>query len=199
MTSDQIAAAYGLFLTNDVPLEVYLSLEISRIDNSRFLELQRNISNGPESIDALVEFSRDMPSAVLRDQVFATSYSNAGLYDKALEWAVKALEVVPRWDLWLCGTIFNTLAWNLFLLGRLDEARRWGEIGLTYDPFNGFLIGTLTEAYAGLGEVEKAESCYQYLKRSGYTATAWGSYQSNTSYQDAPPYVPSTNDMTRLT
>jgi ankyrin repeat protein/tetratricopeptide (TPR) repeat protein len=199
MRSDQIAGAYELFLANDVPLDVYLSLEVSRIDNSRFLELQRNMPNGPESIDALVEFSEDMPSAVLRDQVFATSYSNAGLYDKALSFAVKALEVLPRWDLWLCGTVFNTLAWNLFLLGRLQEARRWGEIGLTFNPFYFFLIGTLSEVYAGLGEAEKAESCYQYLKRSGYSSTPWGSYQSNTSYQNAPPYVPSVDNMTRLT
>src|SRR5215469_10341747 len=196
MRFNQIAAAYELFLANDVPLDVYLSLEISRIDNSRFLELQRNIANGPDSIDALVEFSQDIPSAVLRDQVFATSYSNAGLHDKALEWAVKALEVLPRWDLWLCGTVFNTLAWNLFLLGRLDEARRWGEIGLAYNPFYFFLIGTLSEVYAGLGEVEKAESCYQFLKRSGYSSTAWGSYQPHTSYPDIEPYVPSVKDMT---
>src|SRR5215469_12556741 len=193
MRLDEIAAAYGLFLANDVSLDVYLSLEISRIDNSKFLELQRNIPNGPESIDALVAFSEDTPSAVLRDQVFATSYSNAGLYDKALEWAVKALEVLPRWDMWLCGMIFNTLAWNLFLLGRLDEAKRWGEIGLTYNPFYFFLIGTLSEAYAGLGELERAESCFQYLKRNGYSSIAWGSYKPNTSYQDVPSYVPSVN------
>jgi Tetratricopeptide repeat len=198
MRSDEIEAAYEQFLANDVPLDVYLSLEISRTDNSRFLELQRNISNGPESIDALVEFSEDVPSAVLRDQVFATSYSHAGLYDKALQWAVKALEVLPRWDLWLCGTIFNTLAWNLFLLGRLHEARRWGEIGLAYNPFYFFLIGTLSEVYAGLGEAEKAESCYQYLKRRGYSAIAWGGYQPHVGYQDTPLYVPSVSGMTRL-
>ncbi|MBN1428768.1 MAG: ankyrin repeat domain-containing protein [Anaerolineae bacterium] len=198
MKSKTIESAYEGFLDAEVSLDTFLSLEITKIDNDIFAALQKSAWSTPQGIEQLVLFSEHLSSPMLRERLIANMYSHAKNYEKAIEWAVKAMEVAPRWDMETCVNIFNTLAWNLYLAGRYEEAKKWGEIGLAYNPFFPYLVGTLCEVYFALGKHDKAESFYKWLKQSGYSG-AWGEYKSNPAYQDVEPYQPSSVNRVKLT
>lgn len=81
---------------------------------------------------------------------------------------IHSLPMVPRWYPDAAGRALGNLANSLFLLGHNEEAVRFGERALAWDPTNPFALSTLAHAYLHVGRERDAFSALAYLDERGY-------------------------------
>ncbi len=97
--------------------------------------------------------SSDLPDlSVVRAQVYA------GQYEKAVQRLTELSRTVQH------AEVYNLLGYSLRQLRRYDEAGRWYEQALLYDPEHRPALEYQGELFLALGQVDKARKNLRYLE-----------------------------------
>lgn len=183
--AERIEKAFAGMLANEISVEQHLALDLAKLDESRFRQLQvdaRKVAKGDvRCADALVEMCGHLPSAMARMSPLAYCYYAAQKYELAIDWSIKALEVAPNWDHDMLAVILSSMGEYLCRSGEAALARRWAERALAQNPYFPYTVGTLAYACSFDGEPAKAEGYYRWLKQHGFGAHCWDPYQPNST------------------
>jgi len=165
---ESLEAAWQAFLRRDHPATSALVLVNAELDDERFTKLQQSAQSGKpkaraKAAEELAEIGAEIGSALVLDALAASAFDALDRKEEALALRVRALACTPAWQPLEVGRVVGNIGWNLFSLGRLDEAVRWLERALLWDPVDPFVLCNLGEAHAAAGSLPTARALAAYL------------------------------------
>jgi tetratricopeptide (TPR) repeat protein len=192
--AERIEKAFADMLASEIPVEQHLALDLAKLDESRFHQLQvdaRTVAKGDvHCADALVKMCGHLPSAFARATTLAYCYYAAKEYGRAIDWSIKALEVAPYWDHDILAAILSSMGEYLCREGEVKLARQWAERSLQYNPYFPYSLSLLVEVCRLESEQAKAEGYNRWLKQHGFDTHCWPPSGPSNAAKKPEPFEP---------
>ncbi|WP_438014601.1 tetratricopeptide repeat protein [Sorangium sp. So ce315] len=171
-----VEAAWRDFLANDVTVQAFGAATSRRrllgeapLSRTVHVALSGEGKDAQAAANTLAETIVAWGSFVLLQGLVGTAFTRQGRYDDALRVHLTALRLTPRWHPTSVYRVLDAVADDLVHLGRFDEAARFAERALEWDPTNPEALLTLGVALAKAGDRGRAGGVLAYLASSGYS------------------------------
>ncbi|WP_437683365.1 tetratricopeptide repeat protein [Sorangium sp. So ce131] len=171
-----VEAAWRDFLANDVTVQAFGAATSRRrllgeapLSRTVHVALSGEGQDARAAADKLAETVVAWDSFVLLQGLVGTAFTRQGRYDDALRVHLTALRLTPRWHPTSVYRVLDAVADDLVHLGRFEEAVRFAERALEWDPTNPEALLTLGVALAKAGDRGRAGGVLGYLTSSGYS------------------------------
>lgn len=204
----KLEVAWGAFLANDVTVKGFAAgvkeskaLAVAPLSRTVHLAYSGATEEARAAADLLAETVIPWGSVTLLQGLVGTAFAAQERWDEALAAHAAALPLTPRWHATSVQRVLGVLADDLLHLGRDEEAARFAERGLAWDPTNPELLVTLGVALARTGASERASAIATYLESSGYPESLRQPLVAAPGVRPASdaPYVPDLGRIERLT
>lgn len=169
MNDAGLEQAWERFSNNDVGIDAFFRSSGTLLGTEQKSFWEADLGKEAE-LKKLVALAMTSPSFHLSEtmaQLCEAFDRNA----EALAIRIHALPLVPRWYPDAASRVVGNMAINLYNGGRFEEAARFGERALGWDPVSPFVLGTLALAYLHLKRANEAFSLMAYLDERGYPSS----------------------------
>lgn len=199
-----VEAAWRDFLANDVSVQAFGAAASRRqllgeapLSRTVHVALSGEGKDAHAAADALAEAVVAWDSFVLLQGLVGTAFTRQGRYDDALRVHLTALRLTPRWHPTSAYRVLDAIADDLVQVGRFEEAARFAERALDWDPTNPEALLTLGVALARAGDRDRAGGVLAYLASAGYSEAFLRALNGALGGDGAkaPPYSP---DLTKV-
>ena len=204
----KLEAAWRVFLANDVTVKGFAAgtkeskaLAVAPLSRTVHLAYSGTTDEARAAADQLAETVIPWGSAILLQGLVGTAFAAQERWDEALAAHAAALPLTPRWHATSVQRVLGVLADDLLHLGRNEEAARFAERALPWDPTNPELLVTLGVALARTGVAERASALAAYLESCGYPESLRQPLVAAPGVRPASdaPYVPDLGRIEQLT
>lgn len=202
-TAQVIEPAFAAFESNDVTIAAFCKA-LAPADAADREALPRVAAEAfagaappASAIEALVSLVDRWGSFIARQGFVGTLFTRLGRWEDALVAHAAALRDTPRWHATSAYRVLDAIADDLLHLGQLEEAVRFAERALRFDPTNPYVLLTLGCAVAKTGDMARAVAIHAYLEACAYP-DAWRHELTELVAGARRPVEPYSPDMHRV-